>query len=311
MSKEPGEPRQEAGDRALLITKLTDPSTTLEERILASRELFPEERKREILARADKDRKGRPVRYFRGMSYEELGAILESNEGLSVNLNSDKEFKRKQKEIQFSLKSFLQNEGLYDELKLDFNELCSDFTLDNFSNFIRSKLPLVKLLKLHQTGSYLDSVDATGLKSLSIGSPVQPPLDPFKDKSGIPTVEFSIPTEEVVISPSSNNLGLQEREKEANVMTLKPEWIVDVYNGTQDFAQRFFNDPDSVLYSAYLEQKEKDSLIQTLGYVGENSMWDILKKWIDSEKLADLIPTQKMLDLDGTNPDLQKPLIQE
>ena len=63
--------------------------------------------------------------------------------------------------------------------------------------------------------------------------------------------------------------------------------------------------------SFHLKEKEKDSLINIYDYVGEESMWDILNRWKHSEPTSDLVPTQKLSDLEGTNPDLKKPLVSE
>ena len=302
----------EISDRSLLISKLVDPNTPLEERIVVSRELFPEERKREILAEADKDIKGRPVRYFRWMSYEELGAILISSEANPIkNPEAEKDFLRKGKEMQYFLKKSLEEKGIYKEFETDFEKLCADFTLDNYRNFIQKRLPRATLLRMHRgsVGGY--GSDVTGLKSLSVGAPFVLPVDPFKGRAGTPVVEFSIPTERIFVSPSSDKLPLQESEKEVNALELKPEWIVDVYNGTQDLSERFIKDPTSVLYPEYQKEKEKDSLINIYDYVGEESMWDILNRWKHSEPTSDLVPTQKLSDLEGTNPDLKKPLVSE
>lgn len=309
---EVGREKTDPSDRGVLISRLVDKSTPLEERIAISQELFPEARKREILASADKDSKGRLVRYFRWMSYEELGAILNSSEsGQVTNPEAEKEFLRKAKEVQYFLKEFLEDRGIYKEFKADFDKLCSDFTLNNYRNFIQRRLPRVALLRAHRNISGAYASDATGLKSLSVGAPFMLPVDPFKDRAGSPVVEFSIPAERVFVSPSSDKLPLQESEKEVNTLELKPEWVVDVYNGTQDLAERFIKDPTSVLYSEYQREKETDELIEIYDYIGEGSMWEILNRWKQSEPTSDLIPVQNMADLDGTNPDLQKPLVSE
>lgn len=301
-------PDQES--RAFLINRLAENDTPLEERISLTRTLFPDEHKREVLANADVDSKGRPVRYFRWMSYEELKAILNSNESNPIaNPEAGKEFLRKAREIQFYLKNFLEDEGIYKKYKIDFEELCSDFTLDNYRKFVQKRLPRASLLRIHRAMSGAYSSDATGLKSLSVGAPFMLPVNPFEGRPGSPVVEFSIPTERVFVSPTSNKSQLQDAEKEVNTLELKPEWIVDVYNGTQDLAERFFKDPTSVLYPEYQKEKENDALVKIYGYLGEGGMWDILNRWKYSESMINLIPTQKGADLNGANPDLQRPLI--
>ncbi len=306
-SSEESEGKKE--DRNILIARLTAKDTSIEERITLTKELFPEERKREILANADVDSKGRPVRYFRDMVIEELEAILNHKESSPLeNPLAGEQFLKKSIEIKRDLKYFLNKEGIYDQFKDDFEKLASDFTLDNYKKFVQRKLPRIKLFKLHigseGGGGY---IDITGLKSLSVGSPSQPPSRSDNKKES-PVIEFSIPSDEVYVHPLFKTMNI-EMEKEVNTLDLKPEWIVDVYNGTQDFAERFIKDPKSVLYSEYQKKEEARHVI--IGYISENAIWDILQSWKHTESIADLIPVKKLEDIDENNPNLQIPLVSE
>jgi hypothetical protein len=306
------EQNQQAIEKYLLALKLADPLTSTEERISITRQLFPDEHKKEMLSRADKDKKGRPVRYFRLMSYDEFSSLFRpDNPNVFGGSNAKNEFDRRAREIKSSLRTFLENEGLYKELQGDYQKLCSDFTIEKFGDFVQKKLPLGKLLKLHQIGAYIDATGVTGLKSLSVGAPWNLPVDSNRKDPGFPVVEFSIPSEDVLVSPLSNNLGLQHREKEVNTKTLKQDWITDIYTGVQDIAERFFKDPSSVTYAEFQEQSKIDSLIRTMGYLGEQSIFELLGRWKESEPISDLIPEQRMSYLDGTSPDLLKPLANE
>lgn len=115
---------------------------------------------------------------------------------------------------------------------------------------------------------------------------------------------MSIPSDQVYVHPLFKTMNL-EMEKEVNVVDIKPEWIVDVYNGTQDFAERFIKDESSVSYPVYQEKKVKDQFLRD--YLGNNAIWDILQDWKQEESIADLIPTDKLSDIDEANPELQKP----
>ncbi len=298
----------EGEDRDILISKLTDKNTSLAERISLAKELFSDERKKEMIDSADMDNKGRPVRYFRTATYEELRAILNSDESNPLQNPLGKElFSKKANQVQNSLKSFLKKENIYEQFKKDFDELCSDFTLENYRKFVQSKLPRIELFKLHISayggGGF---TDITSLKSLSVGVPGEPPCDPSGGKPGFPVVEFSIPSDEVHVHPLFKTMNI-EMEKEVNTLILKPEWIVDVYNGTEDFAERFVKDPQGVLYTAYQQKKENGDFV--MDYVGESSVWDILQNWKHTESVADLMPVRKLTDIDENSPNLQTPLI--
>jgi len=294
------------------FVKLTNPNTPLEDRILITRQLFPEGRKNEHLAEADTDTKERPVRYFRMVTYKELEMILISLDANSTsNQYLQDSFIKQSDQIRMSLKHFLEDEELYDELKDDFQRLEEDFTLDNYRNFVQHKLPRIKLFKLHissKGGGRFSGV--TGLVSLSVGAPYQPPSDPSRERTsnqeGLPVIEMVIPSDQVYVHPLFKTMNL-EMEKEVNVTNIRREWIVDIYNGAQDFAERFIKDPKSVLYPGYIEKTKDDRHI--MDYISGDRVWDILQEWKANESIADLIPKAKEKDIDQNNPDLQKPLL--
>ncbi|MEK7567736.1 MAG: hypothetical protein AAB513_02340 [Patescibacteria group bacterium] len=298
--------------REVLVAKLVASDTPLEEKIAISSQLFPERRKKERLETADIDSKSRPVRYFRMVSYGELESILNStDENPLTNPAIAESFQRKINEIQLSLKRFLEEEKLYDTLKDEFAELCANFTLVNYQHFVQYKLPRISLFKLHISpygaGSYLG---VTGLSSLSVGAPYQPPSNPAEErgtnKAGLLVVEFSIPSDSVYVHPLFRTMNI-EMEKEVNTRTLNSEWVIDVYNGTEDFAERFIKDSQNVLYPEYQHQVENGSVV--LDYISERVVWDILQNWKRQESVADLIPVTKLEDINPDNPNLQKPLI--
>jgi hypothetical protein len=296
-------------EKRIFLKMLLKPSTLPEEAESICRHLFPQ--KEETLANADKDREGRPVRYFRLMDSNELLSILNIDEFESKRQNQEKEeFNRKAKEIEYSLKGFLRKEGLDKILETDFLELCSNFTLENYQNFVLSKLPKIKLLKLHKIGAYLDGTNATSLKSLSVGIPFQLPTTSMDEKWNQIVVEFSIPSSEVIVYPD-RNLPLDDKEKEINTRSIKPEWIIDVYVNVHDISQRLFNDPKYLAYNEYQIQGDFDTTYKFGDYIGESGLTKLLFKLKDDMPIENLIPVQKISDLDGTNPELQKPLLKQ
>jgi len=302
-------PTPENINRDVLISRLTAIDTPIEERISLTRNLFPEERKREILTTADKDSKGNPVRYFRLVSYEELNAILNHPQNAVLeNPNATESFQKNSKRIKDALRSFLEQEDIYIQSEKDFAELSDNFSLDSYRNFVQRKIPRIKLFKLH-IGTGGDFPGLTGLNSVSVGAPYQPPYNPAESraghKEGLPVVEFSIPSDDVIVHPLFKTMNI-EMEKEVNTLDLRPEWITDVYNGTEDFVERLINDPQSVLYPQY-EAKRSEL---TMDYIGEGNIWDILQNWKREESMADLIPVNKMAEIDENNPELQRPLLQ-
>lgn len=302
-------PTPENFNRDFLISRLTAADTTLEERISLTRKLFPEERKREILTAADKDNKGRPVRYFRYASYEELHAILHHPQNAVLeNPHATESFQKNSKQIKNILRKFLEEEGLYEQFKKDFIELSDNFSLENYQNFVQHKIPRIKFFKLH-IGPSGEFPGLTGLISVSVGAPYQPPFDPTgsstSSKEGCPVVEFSIPTNHVIFHPLFKTLNI-EMEKEANTLDLRPEWITDIYNGTEDFAERFIKDPQSVLYPQY--EAKKSELV--MDCVSERIIWNILQNWKHDESITDLTPVNKIAELDENNQELKKPLLE-
>jgi len=123
-------------------------------------------------------------------------------------------------------------------------------------------------------------------------------------------VEFSIPSDQIYVHPLFKTMNL-EMEKEINSLRLKPEWIVDIYNGTRDFADRFIKDPQSVLYDEYRYQKKQGHILEfdDHDYISETDIWNILQEWKQKESIADLIPKNKLNDIDENNPDLEEPLL--
>ncbi len=304
------EPTPENINRDVLISRLTATDTPLEEKILLTREIFPEKRKREILTSADTDKKGRPVRYFRLISYEELRAILNHPENKALeNPRAAELFQNNSKRIKNALKSFLEQEDIYKQLEADFIALSENFSLDNYQNFVQRKLPRIKLFKLH-IGAGGDFPGLTGLNSVSVGAPYQPPYNPAEtradDKEGLPVVEFSIPSDDILVHPLFKTMNI-EMEKEVNTLDLRPEWVVDIYNGTEDFSERFIKDPQSVLNPQY-EARKKELIMD---YIGEGNIWDILQNWKHKESIADLIPANKIDEIDENNPALQRPLCEK
>ena len=296
-------------NRTSLINRLTNPGATLEERLGISRYLFPSERKAEMLRSADKDSKGRPVKYFRLVTYKELGRILESGSMNSANTPYLQElFMQQAADIQKSLLQFLQDEGLLEFFEKDLHELSDNFTLENYRNFVQKKLPRIKLFKLHLSpnGGGGKFIGITGLVSLSVGAPYQPPSNPTGNRPGLPVIEMVVPSNEVHVHPLFKTMNI-EMEKEVDTTDIKPEWVADVYIGMEDFAERFIKDQGSVLNPLYKEARAKGRLV--IDYVGPRDTWDILQNWKRQESIAELIPIDKLKDIDETNPDLQKPLL--
>jgi hypothetical protein len=313
---EKDKPQVESDEKFWEITELTNPHHLTNRRIEITKKLFPEDRKKEMLGSADKDKLGRPVRYFRFMTYKELKAILLSRDQELQDRIANDEFIKKSKEIKGSLKNFLEEEKIYEQFKNSFEALSLNFTLENYRKFIQCELPRIKLFELHISmyggGGYLG---ITGLRSLSVGAPYQPPADPSeergRDKEGLPVVEFSVPSDQVYVYPlfKSKTRNL-EMEKEVNALILRPEWIADIYNGVQDFANRFIKDPQTVLYGEYQNQKKQGNILEfdDHDYINDTNVWDILQEWKQKESIADLIPKNKLGDIDENNPVLNEPL---
>src|SRR3989338_3151830 len=87
-----------------LIDQLQLLDLTIEQRIKIVRALFPQERKLEMINNTEKDSHGRPVRYFRWMSFKDLCELL--GKGQSTGLDNPdvvRVFSDKKDEIKRSL----------------------------------------------------------------------------------------------------------------------------------------------------------------------------------------------------------------
>lgn len=295
------------------ISRLTDSATSLDDRIRITRELYPETSKQERLKQAETDSKGRPVRYFRYMGYEELREILGGKGGHDVdNERIITSFEADKEKIIESLKNFLVDEGLYETIISQFEELSANPSLRAYRHFVQTQIPRISLFKLHigPGDGFFNRI--TGLVSLSVGAPFMPPGDPTDvrphDQAGLPVVELSIPSEEVIVHPLFKTMNL-EMEKEVTALQIKPEWIVDIYNGSQDFISRFIKDPTSALHPVYLGKKDERKKFYG-DYISEGDAFDMLQEWKTNESIADLIPKSKLGDIDENNPKLQEPLFQ-
>ncbi len=307
-------------ERQQQLDKITNPLSTLEERIAATRQLFPEDRKREMVERADMDSKGRHVRYFRLVTYQELQTILAGKDvnGLD-NPHIVESFTTQSEQIKQYLLVFLKRQGIFEKFELEYNQLAADFTFENYRNFVRGVLPSKYLFRLHIgiEGGGGSFTGATGLSSLSAGAPFQPPYFPGQGASnqvGQPVIEMSIPSDEVLLHPFGENL--KEMEKEVNTRTIKLEWITDVYNGIDDFAVRFVKDPGTVLYPGYEEKAASGEIFTehvtedaTEEYISGRVVWDILQSWKSKESILDVIPASKVQEMNSENPKFEKPLI--
>ncbi|EKD56631.1 MAG: hypothetical protein ACD_58C00131G0006 [uncultured bacterium] len=295
-------------DKNSLVMQLTSDGTSLEDRISITKKLFSEQRKQETLASADKDAKGKPVRYFRLLSCKELESILDVSKSKNLeNPVTYNLFNENSETILHELESLLKREKVYETFKDDFGELNNNPTLQNYRYFIQHKLPRNILFKLHKgtAGGLFSGI--TGLKSISVGAPYQPPVDPCiqstEFKGGLPVIELSIPSNKIFVDNGTLN---DESEKEVDTLEIEPEWIIDIYNGINDFSERFVKKPDSSLYPEYKSIKDKiytDSL-------DNGDIWKILSKWKDTESIANFIPTSKIDELDINNPIRNKPLLE-
>jgi hypothetical protein len=244
------------------------------------------------------------------MSYEELKGLLNhKGKGNFENPKTPEIFKKNSSEIQDDLEDFLKKEKILESFNTYYKKLQENFTLENYRNFLQCAIPRIKYFKLHVGYAGARFSGITGLKSLSVGAPVQPPYNPLEKrvefKEGLPVVEFSIPSDQVIVHPLFKSMAI-EMEKEINTLDIRSEWIVDVYNGTDDFAERFVKDKSSVLYPMF--ESKKDGY--HMGYIYDRDIWDILQSWKHTESIADLIPNSKLEEIDENNPILQKPLLE-
>lgn len=299
--------------RKLLISKLTNTETPVKEKLTIVKELFPEDRKREKLALASVDSKGRKVRYFRRLTYAELGGILEGGEMSSLNNPEVKSLFEKQKiYIKSELIRFLEEQNLLDGLKLELDKLFEDFTLENYVNFIQTKIPSLEFYRLQISasgGGYFKGI--TGISSLSVGAPFGPPLDASIDRSehkeGVPVIEMIIPAEEVHIHPLFKTMNL-EMEKEVEVLKINSDWITDVYLSERDLIERFAEDPNTVLFPFWGKEISHDGWPRR--YETRHSIFDTIQEWKRSESIAELVPIEKLTDIDENNPKFKKPLVE-
>gem|GEM_PF-3025544 len=294
------------------VTVLIDPETLLEDRVKIVRELFPANRKEAMLAHASKDSKGRSVRYFRYMDYQELQALLTQGEITAADHpHAEKVFKEKRKEIQWALGHFLKKQGLLEKFENDFKTLTENFTIENYRKFVQTKLPRVELFRLHISYPGADIFGGlTGLTSCSMGAPFMPPVEPTPKRPnpvGMAVIEMVIPDEEVYLDPYFKEWALREMEKEVMTRRLQKDWITTVYISERQFRDEFVRDPRSPLFP-YFEPKIERF---TDDWIVGPQPCDVLQEWKSAESIAEFIPIAKLPEIDENNPILQKPLVEK
>ena len=293
---------------AQLSRRLTAPDTSLQDRIRVAGKLFPEKRKRSLLASTEQDRHGRPATCFRVTNYPELAQLLEKQTITALSRpDLESSFLRDEQSIRHNLQRAIAQLSPQQAQALDreYNYLKDHFQLKNYALFVLQTLPRRVALELHSRDGMSGNIQ--GLISLSIGAPFLPPLNPSDlrgDPTGVPVVELCVPPEQMIIQPLDG--GLREMEKEVDVLQIKAEWILDLYQGEEDFENRFIQDPRSVLHHFWGQGKTHD------GY--ERMQWsayDTLQDWKLTESVADLIPVSKIPELDINNPIYQRPIVEE
>ena len=295
------------------IAKLTSSETSLEDRLEVAREIFPAEKKEQIRLSADQDKHDRPVSYFRLMSYEELGNLLFRKEISPLDRPGIEE--RFQENIQ-SIKNVIKEtidrlpNDTQKEISSETQYLFDNFTLENFSSFVQTKLPKKDLIGLHVSKAEVWG-NVMGLTSISVGAPVLPPHDLSQDKEhlcdfskSMPVVEMVIPADDVVIYPLSEDVHpLLEMSKETGVRKMRADWITDIYQGEEDFVERFVKNPDYPLKDFYGQVKTDE------GTKNNYSAYSALQDWKIAESIADFIPKSKSSEIDEKTANLDKPLI--
>ncbi|MEA2098109.1 MAG: hypothetical protein U9P70_03490 [Patescibacteria group bacterium] len=284
------------------IAKLVSSETSLEDRLEAVREIFPAERKEQIRLSADCDKHNRPVSYFRSMSYEELGNLLYRKEiAPSDRPDIEERFQKNIQSIQNVIKETIDRlpDDIQKKISSEVQFLFDNFTLENFTSFVQTKLPKGDFIGLHISKAEIWG-NVMGLMSISVGAPALPPLDP---PNGMPVVEMVIPAEDIVVYPLSDRYSFLEMSKEAGVKKMQADWIVDVYQGEEDFVERFVNNPDYPLKNFY-GRIETDE-----GTKNNYSAYLALQDWKIAESISDFIPKSKLSEIDEKTANLDKPLI--
>ena len=278
------------------ILQLTNKDTSREQRISLIKEMFPDERKREILTGADKDKKGRSVSYFRLLDNDELSAILTKKKiTYKDNPDLEKKFNKNLTSILYQARSILENipENEHREkLIAELDAISANPILDDFVNFMQKRLARFDLFKFH-TFAGAGWCNTSGAISLSVGAPMMMPGG--KEVAA----EMIIPNQEIYIPPPSMG-RLREMEKEVLTTELKSEWIVDIYIDPEDLVERFMTDHNKSILSVYKEKQPNK-------YILPGPM-DVLQEWKKREGVADLVPSVKAPELDIANPILKQPL---
>jgi len=276
------------------VFELTKPDKSLEKRILIAKKLFPVERKERMLAAAARDSHGRPVRYFRRMTYPQLRTFMRSEDHSVTESRYLKELFAKPEELKEKLEWFLEDQGLSETLGKAKEVLFSDFTPENYLRFFETRVPLKDLIHAQYRGLGC-------LHSLSVGVPFDTPVDPTatpNPDSATVLVEMVIPNDEVIVTPALRSWPALEMEKEVNTRILRASWISDVYQGEADFASRLSLDPSSPLF--VLASKDDDP---------RRHAFSLLQETKKRVSIADLLPTDKLPEINEDNPKLQVPIV--
>jgi hypothetical protein len=280
---------------------------TVEAIATAAGALYTPERKEALLSNADLNRLGEPVRYYRLMGPGEVIMLLHDETVTpltSPTIKEDFAYNRDWLLESLAYRRDKMSPEFQSKLAEIMEALGDTPTLEQFMNVSLHMIPRYDLFKFHvkqmqRLNNYY------GIMSVSAGVPFVEPSG-FKrvndSITGSAVVEFVIPSDAVLVHPPSG--GLRETEKEVNVLEIKPEWVLDMYLTSEDFASRFVASTSGPLKQEYAALMERDPMSWI-----PNHVHDMLMAYKDVHPLEDLIPLAKIQETDVSNPRLKKPIL--
>lgn len=258
--------------------------TNPEQRQKALDQLFPDDRREQLLASASKDSAGRPVRSFRRIHYDKLLQLLEKGEQTALDYYPDLHAAIDQGSFQHLLRMVERAQGIDGDILTHFSiaeyldrifknkvpddeleALKQDLTYKIVLPFVEKYVPLPVLKDAH-TGSFAQKFST--LLSMSVGGIVSYPLRP--DRAYL---ELVLPDTAVI--PHEPGRGV-EGEKEVFTKQLNLRNITRVYTSNDKLYQDEITNPHTPIGSYYAKSHSSHQAV-------EDWRWD--------EKTRDYLPT--------------------
>lgn len=232
--------------------------------------VFTEARRKEMWQQASKDRKGRPVRYYRKMKEDKVFSLLEKGNQTSLDYFDNPDEVTDIVDIRSLLLRYISYRRIEDVPIKDLYKMANQQLLEVIQRVdhgfpslkdgatyasvqqVVSQLPLDFVANIH-TGSTLQKFSP--LLSLSVGGPISERLNTKR-----PYLEYIIPDDRLILHPYKTKQEIKDAhaidgEREVFVTELDRNWISKAYFDPDAYYEDLIVNPNSNISHYYEKPK--------------------------------------------------------